>query len=98
MNFSIPKGDKKIKVFSQGTYIAQNFISNLFSILQQKEFLKYINSKESIRSLKLFIHSVMSENDKNVPLIVSDFHMKGGKRDTLSFLKRGDFKVSYLKF
>ena len=24
----------------------------------------------------IFIHSLMSENDKNVPLIVYDFHMK----------------------
>ena len=29
----------------------------------------------------------MSENDKNVPLIVCDFHTKWGKRDTLSFSK-----------
>ena len=40
----------------------------------------------------------MSENDKNVPLIVCDFYTKWGKRDTLSLFKRGDFKVSYLKF
>ena len=35
----------------------------------------------------------MSENDKNVPSIVCDFHTKCGKRDILSFFKRGDFKV-----
>ena len=46
----------------------------------------------------IYIHSLMSENDKNVPLIVCDFHTKWGKRHTLSFFKRGDFKVSYLKF
>ena len=46
----------------------------------------------------MFIHSVISENDKNVPSIVCDFHMKCGKRDTLGFFKSGDFKVSYLKF
>ena len=32
----------------------------------------------------------MSENDKNVPLIVCDFQMEWGKMDTLSFYKRGD--------
>ena len=33
----------------------------------------------------------MSENDKNVPLIVCDFHMKWGKRDTLSFFSEEEF-------
>ena len=72
--------------------MAQNFYlkPQLFSILQQREFLTYINSKESNASLKSvksikvqtyiysysFIHSVMSENDKNVPLIVCDLHTK----------------------
>ena len=60
----------------------------LYSIT--KGILKYINSKESNGSLKSFesikvqsyihsysfIHSVMSENDKNVPLIACDFRMK----------------------
>ena len=88
--------------------MAQNFIpkTQLFSILQQKEFLKYINWKESYGSLKSFkgikvqsyIHSLMSENDKSVPLIVCDRHTKCGKKDTLSFFKTGDFKVLYLKF
>ena len=36
----------------------------------------------------VFIHSLMSENDKSVPSIVFDFHMKRGKRDTLSFFKK----------
>ena len=27
----------------------------------------------------------MSENDRNVPLMVCDFYTKWGKRDTLSF-------------
>ena len=51
------------------------------------EFLKYINSKESngflksfksmkVQSLIVHIHSMMSENDKTVHLIVHDFHMK----------------------
>ena len=35
----------------------------------------------------IFIHSLMSENNKNVPLIVCDFHTKWGKRDALSFSK-----------
>ena len=61
------------------------FKLELFSILKQKEFFKCINSKESNGSLKsfksikfnhIFIHSVMSENDKNVHLIILDFHTK----------------------
>ena len=39
----------------------------------------------------IFIHSLVSENDKNVPLIVCDFNTKCGERDTLSFFRRGDF-------
>ena len=42
----------------------------------------------------IFIHSLMSENDKNVPSIVCDFQTKSGKRDILNFFKRGDFKAS----
>ena len=38
-NFSDPKGDKKIKVFSQGTYMAQNLIpktsTTLYSITEE---------------------------------------------------------------
>ena len=61
----------------------------LSSIKYQKEFLKYINSKEYIKLSKvlqkhqsliiysfILIHFLMSENDKNAPLIVCDFHTK----------------------
>ena len=34
----------------------------------------------------------MSENDKNVPSIVSDFHTKSSKRDTLSFFQKRIFQ------
>ena len=54
--------------------------------------------KSSIIFSFIFIHSVMSENDKKVPLIIRDFHTKRGMWDTLSVFKRGDFKVSHLKF
>ena len=40
----------------------------------------------------------MSENDKKVPLVIRDFHTKLFMWDTLRVFKRGDFKVSYLKF
>ena len=81
-----------MKVFPQRTYIAQTFIPATSTILYSvtKEISKYINSKESYGSLKSFkfikvqsythsysfIHSLMSENDKNVPSIVSDLHTK----------------------
>ena len=38
----------------------------------------------------------MTENDKNVPLIICDFHTKSGKRDTLSFYKRGDLIQGFI--
>ena len=34
----------------------------------------------------------MSENVKNIPLIVCDFHTKRGKRDTLSFFEKRRFQ------
>ena len=34
----------------------------------------------------------MSENDKNVPSIVCDFHTKSGKRDILGFFQKMRFK------
>ena len=33
----------------------------------------------------------MSENDKEVPLIIRDFYTKWGLWDTISVFKRGDF-------
>ena len=102
-----------MKVFPQGTYIAQAFIPKTSTILYSvtkgiskiyqlkrelwiSEVLQ-IHQSSVIHSF-IFIHSLMSENDKNVPSIVCDFHTKWGKKDILSFFKRGDFKVSYLKF
>ena len=38
----------------------------------------------------------MSENGKKVPLIIRDFQTKRAMWYTLSFFKRGDFKVSCL--
>ena len=108
---AIARETKKLRFFSKGPTCPKILYlkPQLFSILWQKEFLKYINSQESNGSLKsfknikvqsysvIFIHSLANKNDKNVPLIVCDFHTKWGKRDTLSFFKRLDFKVSYLK-
>ena len=51
-----------------------------------------------LRPSFIFIHFLMNENDKTVPLIICEFHTKCGRRDTHSFFKRGDFKVSYQKF
>ena len=72
--------------------MAQNFTPKTSTILYSvtdKKFVKYINSKESngfsevlqkhqssIIYSFIFIHSQMSENDKNVPLIVCDFQTK----------------------
>ena len=87
MKFSDPKGDQKIEVSSQGTYMAQNSMSKTSTILlcitkgsskiyqiEIKLWLSEVLQKH--QSSIMFIHSVISENDKNVPLIVCDFHMK----------------------
>ena len=80
-----------MKVFPQGTYIAQTFIhktsANLYSVTKEiskiyplerelwpSEVLQ-IHQSSVIHSF-IFIHSLMSENDKNVPSIVCDFHTK----------------------
>ena len=80
-----------MKLFPQGTYIAQTFIPKTSTILYsvRKEISKiYQLGKELWLSEVLqihqslvmhsfiFIHSLMSENDKNVPSIVCDFHTK----------------------
>ena len=78
-----------MKVFPQGTYIAQTFIPNTSTILYSvtKEISKiYQLEKElwlsevlqihqsSVIHSFIFIHPLMSENDKNVPSVVCDFH------------------------
>ena len=92
--------------------MTQNFMFEASIIIYSvtKGISKYINSKDSNGSLKSFkgieiqsyIHSyylsMMNENDKNVPLMICDFHIKRGKRVVLSFFKRRYFKVPYLKF
>ena len=80
-----------MKVFPQGTYIAQTFIPKTSTILHSvtKEISKIyqlerelwlsevlqIHQSSVIHSF-IFIHSLMNENDKNVPSIVCDFHTK----------------------
>ena len=70
--------------------MAQNFIFKISTILYsitkgiskiQLEREQWISEKlqkhqSSIIYSFIFIHSVMSENDKNVPLIACDFHVK----------------------
>ena len=81
--------------------MAQNVISKTATILYsiRKRIskiyqLKNYGSLKSLKSIKIqsysfvFIHSVMSENDKSVPFIIFDFHMKRGKRTHLVFSKR----------
>ena len=41
--------------------------------------------KSSIIFSFIFIHSLMSENDKKVLLIIRDFHTKSGMWDTLNW-------------
>ena len=80
-----------MKVFRQGTYIAQTFIPKTSTILYsvKKGISKIYQLKRelwlsevlqihqnSVIHSFIFIHSLMSENDKNVPSIVCDFHTK----------------------
>ena len=80
-----------MKFFPQRTYIAENFIPKTSTILYSvtKEISKIyqlerelwlsevlqIHHSSVIHSF-IFIHSLMSENDKNVPSIVCGFHTK----------------------
>ena len=81
--------------------MAQNFISKTATILysirkgiskiyQLKNYGSQVLEKHqnSVIYSFVFIHSRMSENDKSVPFIVFDFHMKRGKRTHLVFSKR----------
>ena len=80
-----------MKVFPQGTYIAQTFIPKTSTILYSvtKGISKIYQLKRELRLSEVlqihqssvihsftFIHSLMSEIDKNVPSIVCDFHTK----------------------
>ena len=80
-----------MKVFPQGTYIAQTFIPKtstiLYSVtkgiskiyqLRRELWLSEVLQipQSSVIHSFIFIHSLISENDKNVPSIVCDFHMK----------------------
>ena len=91
LKFQRSQGRQKIKVFPQETYIAPTFIPKTSTILYSvtkgistiyqlerelwlSEVLQ-IHQSSVIHSF-IFIHSLMSENDKNVPSIVCDFHTK----------------------
>ena len=52
-------------------------ISKIYQ-LEREQWLSEVLQKHqsSIIYSFIFIHSLMSENDKNVPLIVCDFHTK----------------------
>ena len=80
-----------MKVFPQGTCIAQTFIPKTSTILYSvtKGISKIYQLERELwlsevlqihQSLVIysfiFIHSLMSENDKNVSSIVCDFHTK----------------------
>ena len=71
--------------------MAQNFIPKTSTIfcsmteeickiyqLKREQWLSGVLQKHqrSIIYSFIFIHSLMNENDKNVPSIISDFHMK----------------------
>ena len=80
-----------MKVFPQGTYIAQTFIPKTSTILYfvTKEISKIYQlerglwlsevlqiHQSSVTHSFISIHSLMSVDDKNVPSIVCDFHTK----------------------
>ena len=57
-----------------------NGISRIYQ-LERKLWLSEVLQKFN----HIFIHPLISENDKNVLLIVCDFYTKWGERDTLNF-------------
>ena len=80
-----------MKVFHQGTYIAQTFIpetsaifysvtkgtSKIYQLKRELWFSEVLQiHQSSVMHSFIFIHSLMSENDKDVPSIVCDFHTK----------------------
>ena len=69
-------------------------------LLEGEQWLSEILQKHESSVIYSFvlIHSARSEIDKSVHSMHCGFHMKRGGWNTLSFLKIGDFKVSYLKF
>ena len=92
------------------TYKAQNFLfrtsighysltKGIFEmqLLKREQCLSEVLQKHQSSVIYSFIliHSVMNGFDKNVHSMHC-FHMKRGRWDTLSFFKRGNFKVSYL--
>ena len=98
IKFQWSQGRQKNEGFSPRTYIAQTFIPKTSTILYsvtkgiskiyqlKREFwlseVLQIHQSSVIHSF-IIIHSLMSENDKDVPSIVCDFHTKWGKRDKL---------------
>ena len=80
-----------MKVFPQGTYIVQTFtsktstilysvtkgISKIYQVERELCLSEVIQiHQSSVIHLFIFIHSLMSENDKNVSSIVCDFRTK----------------------
>ena len=84
--FHQPQGRQKIKVFPQGNYIAQNSIPKTSTIslyyvtkgisemhqLERELWLSEVLQSHQISVIHPFIftHSLISENDKNVPSII----------------------------
>ena len=65
-------------------------ISKIYQLEESNGSLKSFRSikVQSYNHLYSFIHSLICENDKNVPLIVCEFQTKCGKRTHLAFWKR----------
>ena len=62
-------------------YLITKGISKIYKLERESGFSEILQKHQSsvIYSIIysfIFIHSLMSENDKNVPLIVCDFHTK----------------------
>ena len=107
------QGRQKREGFRQGTYKAQNFIVRTsishcsmtkriseMCLLEREQWLSEVLQKHqsSVIYSVIFIHSVRSEINKNMHSMHCSFHKKRGRWDTLSFFKRGDFKISCLRF
>ena len=56
-------------------YFVTKGISKIYQ-LEREKWLSEVLQKHQSSIIFIFIHSLMSENDKTVPLIVCDFHTK----------------------
>ena len=98
-----PKGPTRFCSFEFRTSVGlSSMAKRIFEmyLLEREQQLSEVFQKHqsSVIYSFIFIHYVMSQTDRNVHSMHCGFYMKRGRWNMLSVFKRGDFKVSHLKF